>query len=48
MKARAQYYNKKDKLYLNIELWRNPYNNILNNLFKDLNNKSTKSLKAAI
>ena len=46
--VRAQFQNKKDKQYPNIKLWRNSYNNILNNLFKDLDNKSTESLKAAI
>ena len=48
VKARARHYNKEDKQYSNTEPWQNPYNNILNDLFKDLNNKSTKSLKAAI
>ena len=47
-KARARHYNKENKQYPNTEPWRNPYNNILDNLFKDLNNKSTKSLKTAI
>ena len=48
MKVRVQYYNKENKLYSNTKLWWNPYNNILDNLFKDLNNKSIKNLKAAI
>ena len=47
-KARARHYNKEDKQYPNTKPWWNPYNNILDDLFKDLNNKSTKSLKAAI
>ena len=48
MKVRVQYYNKENKLYSNTKLWWNLYNNILNNLFEDLDNKSTKSIKAAI
>jgi len=47
-KTRAPYYNNKDKQYPNAKPWRNLYNNVLDNLFKDLDNKSTKSLKAAI
>ncbi len=48
IKTKAQYYDTKDKQYPNIKLWRNPYNNVLDNLFKDLNKKNTKSLKAII
>ena len=48
VKVRARLYNKENKQYCNIKLWWNLYNNILNNLFEDLDNKSIKSLKAAI
>ena len=48
MKARVQLYNKEDKQYPNTKPWRNLYNNILDDLFEDLNNKNTKNLKAAI
>ncbi|XTI84937.1 hypothetical protein V2W45_1328043 [Cenococcum geophilum] len=47
-KIRALRYDNEDKQCPNAKLWRNPYNNILDNLFKDLDNKSTESLKAAI
>ena len=47
-KTKTQYHDNKDKQYPNAEPWQNPYNNVLNNLFKDLDNKSIKSLKAII
>ena len=46
--ARARFRNEEDEQYPNAEPWRNPYNNILDDLFEDLDDESTESLKAAI
>jgi len=48
-KTRARlYYNNDNEQYPNTELWRNPYNNVLDGLFEGLGNEGTESLKAVI
>ena len=47
-KTRAQCHDVKDEQYPNAEPWWNLYNNVLDDLFKDLDKESTESLKATI
>ena len=48
VKTRTRLYNDKDERFSNAEPWRNPYSNVLDDLFEDLDDKNTESLKAAI
>ena len=48
VKTRVRCHGNKEEQYPNAEAQQNPYNNILDDLFKDLDNKSIKYLKATI
>ena len=47
-KTRARLYDDEDEQFSNAEPWRNPYSNVLDDLFEDLDDENTESLKAAI
>ena len=48
MKTRTRLYDDEDERFSNAELWRNLYSNVLDDLFEDLDDENTESLKAAI